>query len=144
MQKGMLEQMFANLLANLGLQIRERAVFVLLQESWSLPNEKAPKHWKKHDCERVLVEMLLQGILKQKFAYTSYNVNSYMEWGQNANAIVSGSKLFRVNNRYAPTLAGDGCRGPSRLLLILHIIYACVKYSEQFCILGGSCHSIQT
>jgi ATP-dependent DNA helicase Q1 len=40
------------------------------KESWNLPEETAPKHWKKCDCERMLVMMMLEKIIKQRFAFS--------------------------------------------------------------------------
>ena len=72
------------------------------KESWGLPSETAPKSWKKPDCERMLVHMLLEGILKQKFQFTAYAVNSYMEAGLKGKAILSGSASFLVSSKWTP------------------------------------------
>jgi hypothetical protein len=71
------------------------------KESFNLPAETAPKGWKKADCERLLVLMLLEGVLRQRFAYTAYAVNSYMEVGPKGQGILAGSESLLVARRWA-------------------------------------------
>mgnify|MGYP003692587265 CR=1 FL=1 len=39
------------------------------------------------DCERILVMMLLEGVLKQTFNFTAYAVNGYLERGRRAQVL---------------------------------------------------------
>jgi hypothetical protein len=80
------------------------------KEGFRLPPETAPKTWKKPDCERMLVLMLLRGILQQNFKFTAYAVNSYMESGPMGRQILSGEASFLVSSSWAQ--GTDGGKGP--------------------------------
>lgn len=51
---------------------------------------KAPEHFKKADCERVIVHLLLEEVLREKAHYTAYAVTSYILAGKKASLVLRG------------------------------------------------------
>jgi hypothetical protein len=59
---------------------------------------KAPSDYKKPDCERVIVHLLLQEVLREKASYTAYAVTSYILPGKKANLVLRGNALPKKLN----------------------------------------------
>ncbi|EKX53400.1 hypothetical protein GUITHDRAFT_64555, partial [Guillardia theta CCMP2712] len=53
---------------------------------------RCPPNFKRIHNERILVHMLLEGVLKQKFRSTAYGTNSYIMAGPQANSLLTGKK----------------------------------------------------
>jgi len=56
-----------------------------------------PKSFSRDDCERLVVELMLQGVLREKFRTTAYATNSYLEVDPNvAQLLRRGDMLIRL------------------------------------------------
>lgn len=77
----------------------EKATLLQLVDVWRGTGKKtvnvgtkAPDHYKKADCERVIVHLLLEEVLREKPHYTAYAVTSYIMTGKKSNAVLKGEK----------------------------------------------------
>ena len=48
----------------------------------------------REDCERVIVDMLLEGVLREDFHFTPYSTISYLLPGPKAGLMHSGKRLY--------------------------------------------------
>jgi hypothetical protein len=60
--------------------------------------KNAPENYKKADCERVIVHLLLEEVLREKPHYTPYAVTSYILAGKKASSVTRGNYLQRIRN----------------------------------------------
>jgi len=87
----------------------DRVTFLQLIDIWRGTGKKslganatkAPEEWSKSDCERVIMQLVIGEVLKEKFTNTAYSTNSYLMKGKNAGAILLGKMslhLYRKKN----------------------------------------------
>ena len=56
-----------------------------------------PKSFSRDDCERLVIELMLQGVLREQFRNTAYSTNSYLECDPAvANMLRRGDMLIRL------------------------------------------------
>lgn len=63
------------------------------QSNLRVRDVKAPD-LSREDCERVIVDMLLEGVLREDFHFTPYSTISYLLPGPKAGLIHSGKRLY--------------------------------------------------
>lgn len=72
------------------------------QASLRVREIKAPD-LSREDCERVIIHLLLEGVLREDFHFTPYSTISYVLPGSKARVVQSGTKRifmnFRTNSR---------------------------------------------
>ena len=72
------------------------------QASLRVREVKAPD-LSREDCERVIIHLLLEGVLREDFHFTPYSTISYVLPGSKARVLQSGTKRifmnFRTNSR---------------------------------------------
>ena len=56
--------------------------------------EVKPPDLMREDCERVIVDMLLEGVLREDFHFTPYSTISYLLPGPKAELVYAGKRLF--------------------------------------------------
>ena len=56
--------------------------------------EVKPPDLTREDCERVIVDMLLEGVLREDFHFTPYSTISYLLPGPKAEQVYAGKRLF--------------------------------------------------
>ena len=56
--------------------------------------EVKPPVLSREDCERVIVDMLLEGVLREDFHFTPYSTISYLLAGSKAGLVYAGKRLL--------------------------------------------------
>ena len=56
--------------------------------------EVKPPDLSRGDCERVIVDMLLEGVLREDFHFTPYSTISYLLPGPKAEHVHAGRRLY--------------------------------------------------
>lgn len=68
------------------------------QASLRVREVKAPD-LSREDCERVIIHLLLEGVLREDFHFTPYSTISYVLPGSKARVVQSGTKRIFMNFR---------------------------------------------
>ena len=100
--------------------VQARAVLALVEGRKMLTLNKIVEEWKKGgrgagtteggagalkkiECERVVVHLILQGILKQKFKANPYGTTAYVVPGPRAAAVLAGKERVHASLDFDPT-----------------------------------------